>query len=59
MQKIIVAGSRGLTDYEFVKTELDKLLPKDVEVEIVCGGARDADEMGKKYAAQHNLSWLR
>lgn len=56
MEKIIVAGSRGLTDYEFVKTELDKLLPKNKKVEIVCGGARGADALGKQYAAEHNLS---
>lgn len=46
--KIIVAGSRTFNNYLLLKETLDNL---DIEItEIVCGEARGADLLGKKYA---------
>lgn len=46
--KIIVAGSRTFNNYLLLKEILDNL---DITItEIVCGEARGADLLGKKYA---------
>lgn len=50
--KLIVAGSRDFTDYEFLKKTLDKLLINQTDIEIVCGMARGADLLGKRYAEE-------
>ena len=43
--KYIVAGSRDFTDFELLERVL-----KEFEIgEIVCGGARGADLLGKDY----------
>jgi hypothetical protein len=50
--KLIIAGSRDYTDYEYVKGKLDFLLSQTKDVEIICGGARGADLMGKRYGEE-------
>jgi hypothetical protein len=50
--KLIVAGSRDFTDYEFLKKTLDKILINTKDIEIVCGMARGADLLGKRYAEE-------
>ena len=55
---LIVAGSREFKDYSHMKEQLDKLLLKKMEthtVAIVSGGARGADELGERYAAESGL----
>ena len=50
MFKVIVAGSRGFTDYDLLVSKLDKILQDKTDVEIVSGGAKGADSMGEAYA---------
>jgi len=53
--KLIVAGSRSWTDYELMRAKLrafwTKVVPKDaIDIEIVSGTAKGADELGEKIA---------
>lgn len=52
MFKVIVAGSRSLTDHLLVTDKLDKLFEnKDLkDIEIVSGNAPGADRLGEDYA---------
>lgn len=54
--RIIVAGSRGFTNYELLEKKLDHLLKNRPEVEIVSGGANGADKFGEIYAKKRNLA---
>lgn len=50
--KIVIAGGRFFKDYDLLSSELDTFL-KDLDltsVEVVCGMAKGADLLGKKYA---------
>lgn len=48
MKKVIIAGSRTFDDYKLLEKTLDALYPEPVE--IVCGGAHGADNMGRLWA---------
>jgi hypothetical protein len=51
--RVIVAGDRTFTDYEFVRDTLDKL---DLPVtEIVSGCARGVDTLGERYAEEREI----
>lgn len=54
-KKVIIAGSRHYTNYEFVKKTVDGFLAvAGIEVEeIVSGGARGVDALGERYAQEH------
>lgn len=52
MLKVIVAGGRQFNDYERLKSVLDNI-PKPFAV--VCGEARGADTLGKRYAIENGL----
>ena len=54
MFKLIVAGTRDFSDYELLKTTLDKV-KKVFEFEVVSGKARGADSLGERYARENNL----
>lgn len=57
MFKVIVAGGRDFDDYERLCREMDYLLQNIQEsIEIVCGGATGADELGKKYAYERGYA---
>jgi hypothetical protein len=49
--KYIIAGSRDFTDFEL----LERVLNEFEISEIVCGGARGADLLGKEYAEKYNI----
>lgn len=56
--KVVVAGSRSFSDYEFLSLVLNKFLIlkeelKFEEIEIVSGGARGADSLGERYATEN------
>lgn len=51
--KVIIAGSRTLNDYNFVKTQIEKLNLNITE--IVCGEAKGADSLGKQWAEENNI----
>lgn len=50
--KVAVVGSRNFTDYNLVKETLDEI--KDISL-IVSGGARGADSLGERYAAEKGI----
>lgn len=51
--KVIIAGSRKITDYEILK---QAIIESGFEIsQIISGGARGADALGEKYAKEHNI----
>lgn len=54
---VIVAGGRGFGNYQLLCTKLDFFFSKITPV-IICGEARGADSLGKRYAQEHNLQVL-
>lgn len=54
---VIVAGGRDFGNYQLLCTKLDFLFSKITPV-IICGEARGADSLGKRYAQEHNLQVL-
>ena len=58
MRAIIVAGGRSFQDYEGMKTTLNGLIDRKDEndITIVCGMAKGADLLGKKYAEENGMS---
>lgn len=49
--KYIIAGTRDFTDFDL----LEKVLKEFKIGEIVCGGARGADLLGKEYGEKYNI----
>ena len=61
--KVIIAGSRTITDYYWIKTVVDsllepKLLDPTVNVVIVSGTARGVDQLAIRYAKEKNLQCI-
>lgn len=48
--RIIICGSRGFNDYNYLEKRMDKLTRKLKEVVVVSGHARGADQLGEKWA---------
>jgi hypothetical protein len=56
MIRVIIAGSREFTDFEYAKKKLEPLfknINKD-EIEIISGNARGADKIGEEWAKFKN-----
>jgi predicted Rossmann fold nucleotide-binding protein DprA/Smf involved in DNA uptake len=51
MFKVIVAGGRDFTNYDLLKSTLDKLFSQKTDIEIVSGMARGADTLAVQYAS--------
>ena len=51
---IIIAGSRSFVDYTLLRQQLDCYFQNITPV-IICGEARGADTLGKRYAESHGL----
>lgn len=54
--RVMVAGSRGFDDYDLLAATLDRLLGGRVGAVIVSGGAKGADLLGERYAADRGLA---
>jgi hypothetical protein len=52
--RLIVAGGRNFSDYELLKSSLDKLLANKNNIVIISGKAKGADSLGEKYALERN-----
>ena len=50
----LVAGSRTITDYNYIKETLDYFLQNKSEITIVSGGARGVDSLAERYAKERN-----
>lgn len=50
--KVIIAGSRTFNNYQLVEDTMPQI---DNVTEVVCGGARGADELGRLWANKHGI----
>lgn len=55
--KVIVAGGRDFTDYSLLCERLDFYF-KNIKPVIVCGEAKGADSLGRKYAEEKGFNIL-
>lgn len=57
--KLIIAGSRGFSDFELLENRITQYLESHglqiSDIEIVSGGAKGADKLGEKLARKHNV----
>jgi hypothetical protein len=51
MRRIIIAGSRGFSDFPLLYAKCEEVLANISEAEIVSGTARGADKLGEHYAS--------
>lgn len=56
-QKVIIAGSRTISDYDFLKSTLKsaKLIDNLNNIEVISGGAKGVDTLARQYAIDNNL----
>ena len=54
--KVIVAGGRDFSDRELLYTSLDAFHKGTPITEVVCGGARGADELGRCWADKNRIT---
>lgn len=57
--KVIIAGSRGFSNYKLLKEKCNEYLRekrKEYNIIIISGGARGADMLGEKYAQDEGFS---
>jgi predicted Rossmann-fold nucleotide-binding protein len=56
--KIIIAGSREVTDFNLIKDAMDQAVKKFKKkpLEIVSGGARGVDKLGEKWAEENGVN---
>jgi hypothetical protein len=57
--KVIIAGSRGFSNFKFMTEAMDKILSRQTEVEIISGTANGADKLGEAYAKMRNFNIIR
>lgn len=53
--RVIIAGSRTFENYRMAKETLDKVFSKHWPTAIVCGEAKGADTLGKRYAMDRGI----
>lgn len=59
--RIIIAGSRDFNNYAILKHNIIKILlelspTQELDIEIVSGGARGADQLGERFAKEYKYS---
>jgi hypothetical protein len=53
---LIISGSRDFDDYDLMCQKLKQLEDGlEVVTEVVCGGAKGADSLGKQWADEHDV----
>lgn len=55
MFKVIIAGGRDFKNYDYLKECCNKALSNQTDIQIVCGMAKGADLMGKRYCQEKNF----
>lgn len=55
MFRVIIAGSRTFNDYQLLRDKCDKLFSGKRPTAIVCGEAKGADSLGKRYAEERGI----
>ena len=53
--KVIICGGRSRDDYSLVKNVMDEVAARIDINEIVCGEARGADSLGKRWAIENGI----
>lgn len=53
--KLIIAGSRCFEDYEKLCKEVDEVADWNPITEILCGEAKGADSLGRRYAEDRGI----
>ena len=53
--KIIIAGSRSITDFNTIEKPLIEYCKVHSVTEIVSGGARGVDSLGEQFAIKYNI----
>jgi len=53
--RVIIAGSRDFNDYDTLGEICDYMLQNKLDVEIVSGTARGADQLGERYANERGF----
>jgi YspA, cpYpsA-related SLOG family len=56
MNRYIIAGGRDFDNYSLLKKTCDEHIVDKSNVEVVCGMARGADLLGKRWADENNVS---
>lgn len=54
--RVIVAGSRGFSDYNLLEKKLNFFLQNHKNITIISGNAKGADELGKIYSIANNYN---
>ncbi len=58
--KVIVTGSRDITDYYVVRKALDEARANELEITtIIEEGARGVDSLAARYAVEHGIVHIR
>lgn len=57
--KVIIAGSRGFSNFQLLYTKCEEILETQSDVEIVSGTAKGADKLGEHYASLKGYSVAR
>lgn len=52
--KVIIAGGRDFNDYALLRMKCDAILAYAKSVTVICGEAKGADTLGKKFAKARN-----
>lgn len=55
--RVIVAGSRDFQDYDLLESRLNRILERQLNVEIVSGMCRGADMLGLRYANERTMDF--
>lgn len=55
---VIIAGTRTFGDYELLCQKCDVFFSAKKPTHIICGEARGADTLGRRYAEEHNIPVL-
>jgi hypothetical protein len=54
-KRYIIAGGRDFDNYNLLKSTCDKIITDKENSEVVCGMAKGADLLGKKWADENNI----
>lgn len=53
---VIIAGTRTFSDYKMLCERCDFFFSRQTPTAIICGEARGADSLGRKYAEEHGIA---
>ena len=56
--QVIIAGSRGFDDYDLLRSKCDAFFSRRKPTAIICGEARGADKLGRRYAEENGIEVL-